>query len=304
MAAVNQEVSRIEDDSDSSTGWRRERSPLWEELGRTLRSVPVLIAISILVLILLMAIFAPWLATHNPLSINPGERLSGISSEHWLGTDGFGRDVYSRVVYGARISLAVGLGAAIVSVMFGMVIGIVSGFIRWLDAIVMRFMDGLMAIPGILLAIALVTVYGAGLSTVMIAIAIPEIPRVVRLVRSVVLTVRTEPYVEAGIVLGTPLPQLIVRHLVPNTIAPLLVQGTFVFASAMMTEAVLSFLGIGLPPELPSWGNVMAEGRRYFQLLPGLILYAGVLLSLTVLSINVLGDALRDALDPRMAKRL
>jgi peptide/nickel transport system permease protein len=198
----------------------------------------------------------------------------------------------------------VGLGAALASVTLGLFIGVIAGYFRMLDSIIMRVMDGIMAIPGILLAIALVTLSGASLMTVVVAITIPEIPRVVRLVRSVILTIRGEPYVEAAIALGTPLPALLLRHMVPNTVAPLMVQGTFVFASAMLTEAAMSFLGVGLPPEFPSWGNIMAEGRIYFQLLPGLILYAGIFLALTVLSVNVVGDAMRDALDPRMARKL
>jgi peptide/nickel transport system permease protein len=168
----------------------------------------------------------------------------------------------------------------------------------------MRIMDGIMAIPGILLAIALVTFSGASLVTVMVAIAVPEVPRVVRLVRSVILSVRTEPYVEAAISLGTPTSLLLLRHMVPNTIAPLIIQGTFVFASAMLAEAAMSFLGVGLPPEIPSWGNIMAEGRAYFQQIPGLILYPGMVLAVTVLSVNILGDALRDTLDPRMARNI
>jgi peptide/nickel transport system permease protein len=197
-----------------------------------------------------------------------------------------------------------GLGAALISVSVGLAIGVVSGYFSVADAIIMRVMDGFMAIPGILLAIALVSLSGATLTTVLIAITVPEIPRVVRLVRSVVLTVRNEPYVEAAISLGTSVPRILWRHLVPNTIAPLIVQGTYIFASAILTEAILSFLGAGLGAETASWGNIMAEGRVYFQLQPGLILYPGILLSLTVLSVNLLGDAMRDALDPRMARRL
>lgn len=274
------------------------------QLARTLRSSPVLAALAILTVIVAISLFAPFLWTGDPLAINPGERLKHISAAHWLGTDAFGRDVYTRVMYGARISLLVGLGASAASVALGLLIGVLAGYLRTLDSLIMRMMDGVMAIPGILLAIALVTLSGASLITVVVAIAVPEIPRVVRLVRSVILTVRDEPYVEAAIALGTPVPALLIRHMVPNTVAPLIVQGTFVFASAMLTEAAMSFLGVGLPPEIPSWGNIMAEGRTYFQLMPGLILYAGLLLALTVLSVNMLGDAMRDALDPRLARKL
>ena len=289
---------------DMPTEEESSRASFFAELMRTLKSAPVLVALVALVIVMLIALLAPFLGTTDPLAIAPGERLRRMSSAHRLGTDAFGRDVYSRVLYGARISLLVGIVVALASVAIGLVIGLVAGYFRVLDSIIMRVMDGLMAIPGILLAIALVTVSGASLRTVVIAITVPEIPRVVRLVRSVVLTLRIEPYVEAAIALGTPVPSLLVRHIVPNTIAPLIVQGTFIFASAMLTESAMSFLGVGLPPESPSWGNIMAEGRTYFQLMPGLILYAGLLLALTVLSVNMLGDALRDALDPRMARKL
>lgn len=274
------------------------------QLKQTLKSGPVLIALLMLGAIVFSAFCAPFLGTADPIAINPGQRLKLPSGEHWLGTDAFGRDVYSRVLYGARISLIVGFGAALVGVTVGMLIGVIAGYFRVADAIVMRVMDGIMAIPGILLAIALVSLSGASLFTVLVAITVPEIPRVVRLVRGVILTVRSEPYVEAAISLGTRLPTLLLRHLVPNTVAPLIVQGTYISASAILTEAILSFLGAGLPPEIPSWGNIMAEGRMYFQLMPGLILYPGIFLSLTVLSVNVLGDAMRDALDPRMARKL
>jgi ABC-type dipeptide/oligopeptide/nickel transport systems, permease components len=278
----------------------KQESAFWS----TMRTWPVMIAISILVIMVFTAIFAPWLSPVDPTALNPATRLKPISPDHWLGTDAFGRDVFSRVLHGARVSLVVGLGAALLSVAVGLAIGMAAGYFRWVDAIVMRIMDGLMAIPGILLAIALVSISGASLVTVLVAITIPEIPRVVRLVRSVILSVRTEPYVEAAISLGTPTPTLMLRHLMPNTLAPLLVQGTYIFASAILTEAILSFLGAGVPPQVSSWGNVMAEGRAYFQLLPGLVLYPGLLVSLTVLSVNVLGDALRDALDPRLSRRL
>ena len=277
---------------------------VFAQLKHTLKSGPVLIALLMLGTIVFIAFCAPFLGTADPTAIDPGQRLRFPSGEHWLGTDGYGREVYSRVMYGTRISLIVGFGATLVGVTVGLLIGVIAGYFRLADTIVMRVMDGIMAIPGILLAIALVSLSGSSLFTVLVAITIPEIPRVVRLVRGVILTVRSEPYVEAAISLGTRLPTLLLRHLVPNTVAPLIVQGTYISASAILTEAILSFLGAGLPPEIPSWGNIMAEGRMYFQLMPGLILYPGILLSLTVLSVNVLGDAMRDALDPKMMRKL
>lgn len=258
----------------------------------------------LLLIMVFLAVFAPLLFTSDPIQMNPVERLKTPSLIHWFGTDMFGRDIYSRTVYGSRISLVVGLVAAVLSVILGLFIGLVAGYIRFLDAILMRIMDGLMAIPGILLAIALVSLSGASLITVTIAITIPEIPRVVRLVRSIVLSVREEPYVEAAIAAGTRLPLILSRHILPNTIPPLIVQATYVCGSAMLTEAILSFLGAGTPPEVPSWGNIMAEGRLYFQIAPWIIFFPGITLAVTVLAINVLGDGLRDTLDPRIAKQM
>jgi peptide/nickel transport system permease protein len=259
---------------------------------------------SLLVFMIFIAVFAPVVAPIDPIQLNPIERLQAPNPAHWFGTDMFGRDIYSRTVYGARISLVVGLSAAVLSVFFGLIVGLLAGYIRILDAILMRIMDGLMAIPGILLAIALVSLSGASLVTVTIAITIPEIPRVVRLVRAVVLSVREEPYVEAAIAAGTPLPKILVRHVLPNTVPPLIVQATYVCASAMLLEAILSFLGAGTPPEVPSWGNIMAEGRAYFQLTPWIIFFPGIALAITVLAVNILGDGLRDRLDPRIAKKM
>jgi peptide/nickel transport system permease protein len=256
-----------------------------------------------LTLIILMAIFAPILAPHDPIQLTPSLRLKPSSAQFWLGTDAYGRDLLSRVIYGGRISLVIGLGAAVFSIAIGLLIGLVSGFFRWVDAVMMRVMDGLMAIPSILLAIAVVSLSGASLMTVLVAITIPEIPRVARLVRSVVLSAREEPYVEAAISVGSSLPKIMWRHLMPNTFAPLIVQGTYVCASAILTEAILSFLGAGISPETPTWGNIMAEGRQYFQIKPSLIFWPGLLLSIAILSVNLIGDAARDALDPRMKQR-
>ena len=269
-----------------------------------LTSTPIIATATIcLTLIVLISVAAPLLAPHDPLLLAPAQRLKPSSAQFLLGTDAYGRDLLSRVIYGGRISLLVGVGAAVFSVVIGLLIGLVSGFFKWIDAVMMRVMDGLMAIPAILLAIAVVSLSGASITTVMIAITIPEIPRVARLVRSVVLTAREEPYVEAAISLGSSLPKIMWRHLMPNTIAPLIVQGTYVCASAILTEAILSFLGAGISPETPTWGNIMAEGRAYFQIKPSLIFWPGLLLSIAILSVNLIGDAARDALDPRMKQR-
>ena len=257
----------------------------------------------LLLAMVLVAVAGPFIAK-DPTALNPIQRLKPPGAEMWLGTDFLGRDVFARIVYGAQISLVVGLSVAVIAVAIGLVLGLVAGYIRTLDAVIMRVMDGLMAIPAILLAIALISLSGASLTTVVIAIVIPEIPRVVRLVRSVVLTVREEPYVEAAITAGTPLVPILTRHVLPNTIAPLIVQATYICGSAMLTEAILGFLGAGIPPEIPSWGNIMSEGRTYFQISPWIIFYPGIALALTVLAVNVLGDGLRDTLDPRIARKM
>lgn len=278
-------------------------SPLRPRFG-FLTSTPIIATATILLLLIIaMSIAAPWLAPHDPMQLLPAQRLKPPSEQFLLGTDAFGRDLLSRVIYGGRISLLIGFGATIVSIAGGLVIGLFSGFFRWVDAILMRIMDGVMAIPAILLAIAVVSLSGASIFTVMIAITIPEIPRVARLVRSVVLSAREEPYVEAGISLGSSLPKIMWRHLLPNTIAPLIVQGTNFCAAAILTEAILSFLGAGISTETPTWGNIIAEGRQYFQIKPSLIFWPGLLLSIAILSVNLIGDAARDALDPKMKQR-
>jgi peptide/nickel transport system permease protein len=261
------------------------------------------VAAAVLFLIVLATLLAPLIVPHDPMAMDAVQRLKGPSETYPLGTDAYGRDVLSRVVTGGRVSLFIGIAAAIVSVAIGLMIGLVSGFFRMADAIIMRIMDSLMAIPSILLAIALVALNGPSIWSVMAAITIPEIPRVVRLVRSVVLSAREEPYVEAAISLGSSMPKILWQHLMPNTLAPLTVQGTYICASAILTEAILSFLGAGVSTEIPTWGNIMAEGRIYFQLKPSLIFWPGLMLSLCILSINLLGDAARDLLDPRMKKR-
>ena len=261
------------------------------------------IAALVLAIIVVLTLLAGWIAPHDPLTMNPMARLQGPIEGYPLGTDNFGRDIFSRVLIGGQLSLIIGIATAVVSVLLGLIIGMIAGFFRTADAIIMRMMDALMAIPSILLAIALVALNGPSVGSVIAAITIPEIPRVVRLVRAVVLSAREEPYVEAAIALGTPMRKILIRHLVPNTTAPLIVQGTYILASAILTEAILSFLGAGVSTETPTWGNIMAEGRQFFRIKPELILYPGIALSLCILSINLLGDAARDMLDPRLKKR-
>lgn len=280
------------------------RNPFLGLAAQALRNPSVLIGGFIVATIVIMAAAAPLLGTVDPVRINPSIRLKPPSDLFWFGTDLFGRDIYSRVVYGARSSLMVGVSVAACAIVFGVAIGLVTGYFRTLDTIVMRVMDGLMAIPTFLLAIALVSLTRASVGTVVVALTIPEIPRVVRLVRSVVLTVREESYVEAAISVGTPTPLILLRHILPSTIAPLLVLGTYVCAQAILVEAALSFLGTGLPPEIPSWGNMISEGRTFFQVMPRLVFLPSLFLALTVLGINLLGDGLRDTLDPRIAKRM
>jgi peptide/nickel transport system permease protein len=287
-------------------------------LRNLLHNPAVLFGFTVIAIVLLMALLAPWLGTIDPTAINPiarnkvpgaeftlrtdtGERIKMIAL---FGTDSLGRDVYSRVVYGARISLLVGISVAVISVTCGLFIGLLAGFFRILDAIIMRIMDGLMAIPAILLAIAMVSLFRSSVWTVIVAITVPQVPGVVRLVRSIVLSVREEPYVEEAVTLGTPVPKLLWRHVLPNTIAPMIVQGTFICAAAILIEATLSFLGIGVPPDIPTWGNIMAEGRQVFSLFPHNIIYPGIFLAMTILAVNILGDGLRDTLDPKMMKRV
>ena len=290
----------------TTSAWARVRKNLSVRIGG--------VALALLVLI---SLAAPWLGTVDPSLFDPASRdlrpgqmgeittLEGDTLKHQflMGSDSFGRDVYSRVIYGTRVSLIVGISTAILAMSIGIVLGLCSGFFRWLDGPLMRVMDGLMAIPAILIAIALVAMWRGSLTTVIIAIAIPEIPRVTRLVRSLVLSIREEPYVEAAVAMGTATWKIMLRHILPNTVAPLVVQGTFICAAGILTEAILSFLGVGLPPDIPTWGNVMAEGRAQFNDYPHNIFFPGVFLAVTVLAVNILGDGLRDTLDPKMAKR-
>ena len=272
--------------------------------ARFVRRNPTLVfGTVILLLMALIAVIAPWISG-DPLLMQPINRLKAPSAEFWFGTDALGRDVFARTVYGARVSLLVGFSVAAISLGAGLLLGMVTGYFRWVEAIVMRLLDGLMAIPAILLAIALVSLTGASVLVVIIAIAIPETPRVVRLVRAVVLSVRERPYVEAAIAGGAPTWKVLLRHILPSTIPPLIVQATYICASAILVEAALSFLGAGVPPEIPTWGNMISSSRLYVALAPWTVFWPGIALSLVVLAVNLVGDGLRDRLDPRIARRM
>ncbi|MGX9965121.1 ABC transporter permease [Roseomonas sp. F4] len=273
-------------------------------LGFLRRNPTIAIGGFLVLLMIGIAVFAPFLFTRDPTSLAPALRTREPSAQFWFGSDMLGRDIYSRVLYGARVSLTVGFAVAICASAIGLFIGLISGFIRVADSIIMRIMDGMMSIPSILLAIALMALTRGSVGNVVLAITIAEIPRVSRLVRGVVLSLREQPYVDAAVASGTRTPMIILRHILPNTLAPLTVQATYICASAMITEAILSFIGAGTPPIIPSWGNIMAEGRALWQVKPYIVFFPALFLSITVLAVNLLGDGLRDALDPRMAKRL
>jgi peptide/nickel transport system permease protein len=273
-------------------------------IGFARRHPAIAVGGALVLAMLVIAVFAPWLGTVDPTALAPARRTREPSALYWFGTDMLGRDVYSRVLFGARVSLTVGFAVALLASLAGLAIGLVSGFMRWADGIIMRVMDGLMSIPPILLAVALMALTRGSVGNVITAITIAEIPRVSRLVRSVVLSLREQPFVDAAVAAGTRTPMIILRHILPNTLAPMTVQATYVCASAMIVEAILSFIGAGTPPTVPSWGNIMAEGRALWQVKPYIVFFPAAFLSATVLAVNLLGDGLRDALDPRMAKRL
>ncbi|HEY4253036.1 MAG TPA: ABC transporter permease [Roseomonas sp.] len=268
------------------------------------RNPTITIGAGLVLMMVAIAIFAPFLFTKDPTALAPALRTREPSAQFWFGSDMLGRDVYSRVLYGTRVSLTVGFSVAICASLIGLTIGLISGFIRSADAVIMRIMDGMMSIPSILLAIALMALTRGSVGNVILAITIADFPRVARLVRGVVLSLREQPYVDAAVAAGTRTPVIILRHILPNTLAPLTVQATYICASAMIAEAILSFIGAGTPPIIPSWGNIMAEGRALWQVKPYIVFFPAIFLSITVLAVNLLGDGLRDALDPRMAKRV
>jgi peptide/nickel transport system permease protein len=268
------------------------------------RHLTIVIGATLMTMLVLLSVCAPLITQYDPVALDLIHRLRPPSALHWFGTDNYGRDIFSRTLYGGRVSLFVGIAAALLSALIGSVIGLLAGMFRWADPPLMRVMDGLMAIPAILLAVGMMILTRPGIPIVIIAITIPEVPRVARLVRSVVLVIREQVYVQAAVAIGTRLPRLLLRHILPNALTPIIVQVTYVCASAVLVEAYLGFLGVGIPPETPSWGNIISDGRTYVQLAIWIVLFPGAFLGTMVMAINMLGDGVRDMLDPRLARRL
>ncbi|CAH1659302.1 ABC transporter permease [Chelatococcus asaccharovorans] len=280
----------------ASDGWVK-------TLRRLVSHRTLLVGAVILAILVIVAIAAPLLGTVDPAALSPARRNRAPSALYWFGTDQLGRDIYSRVLYGTRVSLIVGLAVAMLSAVAGIVVGIIAGYVRWTDGLIMRMMDGLMSIPPILLAIALMTLTRGSLGNVILAITISEIPRVARVVRGALLSLREQPFVLAAVATGVSVPRIMLRHILPNIMAPVIIQATYICGAAMLTEAILSFIGAGLPPTIPSWGNIMAEGRALWQVKPYMIAFPAMFLSIAILAVNLVGDGLRDALDPRLLER-
>lgn len=290
----------------SRAGWPRAvRKGLWARLQYFVRRNPTMTAgILVVVVMAILAVIAPVVAIRNPQALDTANRLLAPSREYYFGTDHLGRDIYARTIYGGRVSLVVGSSVALLSMLCGVVFGLLAGYFKRVDAIIMRVMDGIMAFPALLLAIALVALLTASIQNVIIALTVVEAPRATRVVRAAVLSLAGRDFVEAARALGAGAPRILLRHILPNTIAPLIVQGSFIFAAAVLTEASLSFLGAGTPPTIPSWGNIMGEGRQYIQRAVWVTFFPGMFLTVTVLGINLIGDGLRDLLDPRLARRM
>lgn len=269
-----------------------------------LRRPAVAIGLAIFAILVLSALFAPWLAPHDPNKLSIAHRLQPPSGVNYFGTDEFGRDMFSRVLFAGRISLSVGFGVAVLASLFGVALGLVGGFFRRLDAPVSRVIDAMMAFPDILLAIALVAALGASIVNVVLALSIVYAPRIARVIRAATLVIRELTYVEAARALGVSTGRILVNHILRNVASPIIVQATFVFAYAMLAEAGLSYLGVGVDASTPTWGTMINEGSQYVGRADWIIVFPGIAITLCVLSLQVAGDGLRDALDPRLSKEL
>lgn len=259
---------------------------------------------AVLLLILVLALFSPLIATHDPMGLNPAERLQGPSTAHWFGTDNFGRDLFSRIVYGARLTLVGGSGVVLYSIFFGVLVGVFSGYYTRFAFVAMRLVDVVMSFPALLLALALLAILGPGLLNVIIAVGLNFLTRTARIIFGLTLKIREEVFVEAIRSLGANNRRILLRHILPNLMSPLIVQATFTFAFSLLQIAALDFLGVGVPPQVPSWGNMISEGRVYITRAPGVLLFPGIFIVLTVLAFNLVGDVLRDNLDPRFRDQL
>jgi peptide/nickel transport system permease protein len=276
--------------------------PFASSLRRLFGNRAILLGALILLIVVLAAILAPWVAPYAPNKLSIVNKLHGPSWAHLFGTDEFGRDIFSRAIYAGRISLLVSLGVVVISTVLGVILGVTAGYFRKLDTPISRLLDAMMSFPDILLAIALVAALGPSLMTVIIALGITYAPRLARIVRGSTLVIREMPYIEAAISLGLPTWQILLRHVLLNLASPILVQATFVFASAMLAEASLSFLGVGVSADMPTWGTMLASGREYMNNAPWLMLFPGLAIVFSVLSLQLVGDGLRDLVDPRLAK--
>lgn len=287
-----------------SRGVRPQRSVRERASYLASRHVSGTAGLLVLAVMLFIALGADVIATHSPTALDPVNRLAKPSGEHLFGTDNFGRDLFSRTIHGTRVSLLVGFGVSLLAMFGGTIVGLIAGYYQRLDSILMRVMDAMMAFPGIILAIGIVAATGPSVANVIIALGVVYIPRVARLVRSVVLSIRETQFIEAARSIGVPDLQIIIKHVLNNTWSPLIVQATFIFAEGVLGEATLSFLGVGAPPITPSWGNILGEARLFIREAPWMMILPGLALTLTVLSLNLVGDGIRDMLDPRLRRRL
>lgn len=276
--------------------------PFVNNLRRLFGNRTIALGLFILLVVVFAALLAPWVAPYAPNKLSIVNKLQGPSLAHFFGTDEFGRDIFSRAIYAGRISLLVSLGVVAISTVLGIILGVTAGYFLRLDAPISRLLDAMMSFPDILLAIALVAALGPSLMTVIIALGITYAPRLARIVRGSTLVIREMPYIEAAISLGLPTWQVLLRHVLLNLASPILVQATFVFASAMLAEASLSFLGVGVSSDMPTWGTMLASGREYMNNAPWLMLFPGLAIVFSVLSLQLVGDGLRDLVDPRLAK--
>jgi len=280
-----------------------EKSGSRRTLEKFMKNPTAVFGVIVLLVMFIMAVFAGPIATHDPLEINPGDRLMAPGAQHWFGTDRMGRDIFSRVVYGSRISLVIGFSVVLLTSFFGTFLGLVSGYFKRLDEIIMRILDGLMAFPGLILMIMIMAVLGRSLVNVIITLAIVYTPRMARVVRGAVLVQKEQTYIEAARAIGAGAMRILFIHIPRNCIAPIIIQGTMIFAYVILAESALSFLGVGMPPETPSWGVVISSGKVFLRRAPWICFFSGMSISLCVLALNSIGDGLRDVLDPRLNRK-